>query len=430
MKKKSQLISFLLATLFVCVQSCTPNKAKQKENQEAQEHAKINYDSLINKIANAFATRDTALIRPLLASDFSISTQTWPTSRNMLHRIFVHSDLNCKVELSNKDVQKLSEGRAKVELKYIFEDTTKLSNITLDKNGKIEYVDYFDQQYGLFRDKPSKLVATIPFEYRNGEIVVKIKLNDNGKELNFLFDTGADGMAITDSLAKVQGLKVARSQSTSVVGGNVDVNISSGNTVHVGEVSLLNCNIAIFNQRRGNTDGILGLTLANRYIVNVDFDSSLIKLFNFGAYEDADKEHAVRITVPSGLAMIDGGLNVNGKEDVHGRFVFDTGAKFTLVCFNNYVSKNRLLVGGFDYDSVTNMTSFGQNTTIYNGQVDKFWFGNKQIVVENMPVSMQASSGNTDWAPDADGSLGIRFTENYNFTINLVNKEITFTSRK
>lgn len=428
--KKLHYMVVVVSLLGLIMQSCSSNKEKTSDTAESQKEISINYEQLLGSVQEAFDARDTSHIVPLLAADFSVSTQTWPASAFMLQQVFLRSNLKCKVELSDKEVLRLPDGRVKAELKYIFEDTTKVSNIVLNRYGKIEYVDYFDQQYGLFRDKPSKLVATVPFEFRNGKIVLKLRLNDNTDELNFLFDTGADGMAITDSLAKVQGLKVARSQSTSVVGGNVDVQISSGNTVHLGDVVIPNRNIAIFNQRRDDTDGILGITLANRYIVRVDFDESLIYLYSLGSYEDEDKEHTVHVTVPAGLAIIDGGLNVKGEKDVQGRFVFDTGAKFSLVCFNNFVSKNRLLVSGFDYDSVSNMTSMGQNTTVYNGSVKEFWLGDKQVVVENMPVSLQASTGRKDWVPSADGSLGIYFTENYNFTVNLVAKEITFSSRK
>lgn len=389
-------------------------------------------DKLIGSLQQAINQRDSSLLVPCLAPDFAIFTSTWPNSGQMLQAILAMGDSTCTVEPSGVKVGKLANGRTKFGLKYRFKggSQVKTSTMVLNRDGKIEYIDYFDQLYGLFRDKPSELVATVPFSLENGRIMVKLRLNDNPRELHFLFDTGADGMAISSTLADSVGIRVTRHKTTSVVGGTVPVQISSGNTVHLGPVSVPNKNIAIFRSQDSHIDGIIGLTLANNYIIGVDFDDSVLRLYSLGNFTYPEKSEVIPVTVPGGVAVLDSRLNVTGKNELEAHFIFDTGANFSLVCFEDFVRRNRLLVGGFKYDKVSNMTSFGQNTTIYSGKASSFSLGKKQLTTRPMPVSLQASSGKEGWNPGADGSLGIEFSKQYNFIINLVEKEISFSKRK
>lgn len=387
---------------------------------------------MVSSLQQAINQRDSSLLTPYLAPDFAIFTSTWPNSGQMLQSILAMGDSACTIEPTSEKAQKLEDGRTKVALQYRFKDGNdlKTSTMVLSRDGKIEYIDYFDQLYGLFRGNASELVATIPFTLEEGKIMVKLRLNDYPRELHFLFDTGADGMAITNTLADSVGLKISRRQSTSVVGGHVNIQLSQGNTVHLGPVSVPNKNIAIFPQERSNVDGIIGLTLANNYIIGVDFDKSVLNLYSLGRFSYPKKSEIIPVTIPSGVAVLEGCLNVNGKKEVEGHFLFDTGANFSLVCFSNFVRRHQLLVGGFNYDKVGNMTSFGHNTTIYSGSAASFSVGKKQLIIKPMPVSLQASSGKGNWNPDADGSLGIGFSQKYNFIINLVEKEISFSKRK
>ncbi|MGY0035194.1 aspartyl protease family protein [Pedobacter sp. NJ-S-72] len=78
------------------------------------------------------------------------------------------------------------------------------------------------------------LKVKLPVEVSNGSIIITLKLNETSRPLRLLFDTGADGMAVSQRLADSLGLKVSRKQQTSVVGGNLEISVSEGNTVHLG----------------------------------------------------------------------------------------------------------------------------------------------------------------------------------------------------
>lgn len=94
----------------------------------------------------------------------------------------------------------------------------------------------------------AKEVARIPFESHNGTIIVTVKLNDFPRPLKLLFDTGADGMAVDQGLADSIGLKITRTQKASVVGGSMDISVSTGNTVHMGNL-ILTTRISPYSKR-------------------------------------------------------------------------------------------------------------------------------------------------------------------------------------
>lgn len=378
---------------------------------------------VVSALETAVKERDLDKLRAYVAPDFSVSVATMPGALRYIEPIFQQSPETdsiriISIETENTPREKGTNVKAAFYLKG---KKPEISNIVFDENNKIRYIDYFDRLYGMFRDKPSQLRAVVPFEYEDNAIILRLKLNDSTRPLRFLFDTGADGMAISRHLADSLELVVSREQSTSIVGINRNVSISSGNTVRFDSLSLPQQNIAIFEDM-GRADGIIGLNLAKAFIVKVDFEKSQLFLYDLGDYVPAPEETTVRITVPDGLIRIPGELDLLGKGAITSNFIFDTGAGFHVVAFSPFVRKNRLLLGGFKYESQNSMVSLGHATQVYHGKASRFSFGG--LYFDNLPIALQASSGDGSWDPGAAGSIGIQLIKNYNFTINLVKKEV------
>lgn len=269
-----------------------------------------------------------------------------------------------------------------------------------------------------------KEVARFPFENRNGSIVLTVKLNNFPRPLKLLFDTGASGIAVGQSLADSIGLKNNSSKKASLVGGTMDISISEGNTVHLGAFRMVNQNIAIFKElHKVGTDGVIGNMLLKHYIFKVDYDRKEILLYNFGDFEEKEAS-IIPITTPQGMIMIPGTLNISGRQPHQGNFAFDTGASYNLICFRPFVRKNKLLVSGFKVESSGGTISMGMRSPTFTGNAASFSISGLPPV-KNMSVTLMAGTGeNETWNPGADGSLGIGFISKYNFTINMQKKEI------
>ena len=168
-------------------------------------------------------------MKPWLSDKFSVGVYTMPTSARMLQGIAERYPVD-SISLERIDN---SDGARRMRLSVSGRGKTGSSDLYLDDNNRIIYFDLFDRLYGVEKYRPSTLVAVIPFQLVDGSIVVSATLNNSKRPLRLLFDTGADGMALNKAVADSLVLAVSRRQSTSVVGGNMQVSISSGNTLHL-----------------------------------------------------------------------------------------------------------------------------------------------------------------------------------------------------
>lgn len=272
---------------------------------------------------------------------------------------------------------------------------------------------------------------TIPFENRNGSIILTLKINDYPRPLRLLFDTGADGMAVSQALADSIGLVVSRTQRASVVGGHMDIKVSSGNTVHLDSLAFGNQGIAIFPElHRDGTDGIIGNTLSKRYIVQVDYDRQRLSLYDFGSFDYPKDGFSVPVATPRGNIELSATLSITAEQAVESNFFFDTGAGYHLMVFRPFVKEHRLLVNGFKPDSVSSTLSMGMATPVFNGRAYAFSFSDN-AQVKDMPVTlMGGSAANQNWDPGVAGSIGVGLISQYNFIINLADKQIYFVPRQ
>lgn len=366
-------------------------------------------------------------LKTSLSPDFSIAAYTMPYAQKLLKVIVDRYPCDSvRFESETKQGKYISLNL----IPYSQGKAGKAQSYMLDANYKLCYVDTFDALYGMNRHQVSKLRVKIPFEVENGAIILSVKLNNNPKPLKMLFDTGADGMAITKTKADSLGIKASRQQNASVVGGNMQISVSEGNTVALDTFLFKNQSIALFPEIKGSYDGIIGNVIAKRYITHVDFDKKELSLYEFGDYQYHDKGISVPVTVPNGLFIIAGEVNIGNSGPRQGNFVFDTGASYSLICFRPFVKQHKLLVSGFKPEYNGSTTSMGISTPTYSGKASSFSFVNMPKLF-NYPVTLMAGGGQSEnWNPGFDGSIGTRTISRYNFTINMQAKEIHFVPNK
>lgn len=384
----------------------------------AQDKAK----TVVDHLNQLFVQKSTAIIKDDLSSDFSIAAYTSPSSNEYLKSL---TDRYPVDSIIFKNEQTTATAK-KINALFYTKGKSKESVIYVNNDYKILYIDLFDQLYGMNRYEVSKLVAKIPFEEENGSIIVSLKLNDYAKPLRFLFDTGADGMAVSKALADSIGLKITRTNRASVVGGNAQISISGDNSVQLNTFVLKNQSIAIFPDMHDKTDGILGNVIAKLYITKVDYDTKEILLYSYGDHQYNDKGISVPVTLPAGVFIIPGEVNIVAGQSHIGNFVFDSGASYNLICFRPFVKNNRLLVSGFKSEYNGTTVSMGMSTPTYSGKAASFSFAHMPKLT-NFLITLMAGGGQSEnWNPGFDGSIGVRTISRYNFTINMQKKEIHF----
>ncbi len=385
--------------------------------------AQSNSKQLIKQLNEAFKQKSATPIKESLSPNFSIGAYTNRSALGLLQSL--------SERYTCDSVVFTNESASKIEVNfYPTGKTVVKSAVYTDKDNKVLYIDLFDQLYDMNRYKPSKLRAKIPFEVIDNAIVLTLRLNSNTRPLKFLFDTGADGMAISEALADTLGLKATRKQNASVVGGSMQISISEKNDVHLDTFVLKNQSIALFKDLHKGTDGLIGNTMTKQYITKVDFDKKELSLYDFGTYTYEAVGTSIPITIPEGLFIIPGTVEVTANQAKTGQFVFDTGASYSLICFRPFVKQHKLLVSGFKPEYHGSTTSMGMSTPTYSGKANAFTFADMPKV-NNFPITLMAGGGQSEsWNPGFDGSIGIRLISRYNFTINLQEKEIHLAPNK
>ncbi|MDR0893399.1 MAG: aspartyl protease family protein [Mediterranea sp.] len=395
--------------------------------------AQVNADSVritLQRLEQGLKQKDiTLLTHQCFAPDYSISTYTTPSADGLLRTIAG----GVEFEAVHPDSELMEAERDTAYLYARFatrgQQKEQRSVIAFNRQARILFIDYFDQLFGDSRYRPSRLVATLPFRLDDGAIVLQARLNKSDRPLAFLLDTGADGMAIRRTLADSLGLTTSHAQDANVVGGRKTVSISAGNTLRLTDsLSLEGQNIALFEQVRHGLDGIIGLNLLKRYITRVDFDRQTLSLYSFGNYAFPRTGTLVPVQTPQSLILLPSELNLTGRKSIAGRFIMDTGANYELIAFSRFVRKNRLLLSGFKPEGSGSTVSLGHATPVYYGHAASLQVGD--IKVQNLPVTLQASNGNDQSAPNGpDGSVGIGFFGHYNFTVDLLRKVVHLEER-
>lgn len=413
-RKKSKLIILVSAALLFGISTL-----------QAHLKAQSLFGIAMNK---SLQSKDTTGLSGYLADEFAVAGHTGEGAKFRLDQVIKNYGAS--------SMQVLGEEKTDKGILYKVEFTEKdgkkaVSQALVNTKGQLVYLTQFDLLYGLKREAKSRLVARIPFENHQGSIVLKVKINEFERPLHLLFDTGADGMALSQSLADEIGLKVTRENNASVVGGNKTIQVSDNNTVSLDTLSLKGMGIAIFPEMgRDHAEGIIGNALIRRYITHIDYDNNMLSLYSFGPHSYEGAGHTVQVGMPSGIMMLPGELEiVQGKKYV-GNFVFDTGASYDLICFRPFVRQNKLLVSGFKPEIQAATVSMGISSPTFMGKS----YGFNIIGLSRMsglPVTlMGGSSNNENWNPGADGSVGVRLLSRYNMTINLAEGEVFFSPNK
>jgi len=388
--------------------------------QEAELKARI------EKVSAAFLTHTDSLMRPFLAKDFSVGAYMGRSALQNLKAVLSNYKLDALVYngLQQKDSNWLVSAKGRNADSFV-------THFYFNKNLELRHFDIADKLYGMNRNSESRKVATIPFESRNGSIILTVTLNKSQRPLKLLFDTGADGMMISKALADTLGLVASHQQQASVVGGNIDIGISRNNTVHFNDFEIDQQSIAIFGNREPGTDGTIGNTIAKRYITYVDYDKKELTLYTFGKWNAfTGGGSQVPVDVSSGNIQMDAVLSVQKEKPINAKFILDTGAGYELIVFRPLVLKHRLLVDGFKADSSGATVSMGISTPVFYGKASQLTL-RPDFIVNNLPVTLMGSGASTaSWRPGMDGSLGIKFISRYNFVINLMEKYVAFIPGK
>jgi len=278
-----------------------------------------------------------------------------------------------------------------------------------------------------FIPPPSKLLTSFPFTLLNGGIIlVKATLGNYPDTLNFVFDTGSGGISL-DSTTCTQLHIVPKPSDKTIRGiaGVRNVSFVYNETIHLPglQVDSLNFHVndyAILTSVYGqNIDGIIGYNFLTRYIVKIDYDSSLIYVYTKGTIKypkGGYLTHPFIVNLPVEEAKVKDNTNISA------RFYFDTGAGLCLLLSTDFVSDSSLFGSKKKKPVPTLAQGLGGKTNMLQTTVKDFRIGPYHF--RNVPTYIFDDEYNITSYPSLGGLIGNDLLRRFNIILNYGRREI------
>lgn len=190
----------------------------------------------------------------------------------------------------------------------------------------------------------------IPFELVNRHIVLKVKVND--RPLSFVLDTGDRFGVIDIDRARALGLtlqgtvKMHGAGEQSMDGAWVkDAKFTVTGLEAFSQSLTLALPVARLSSRFGQDfDGIIGSEFIGQFVIEVDYETRTLKLFDKDQYNYAGNGEVVPIKLnAAGHPIIEAEVTPMGSAPVKGRFVVDLGSSLPLALYSPFVKEHQLL---------------------------------------------------------------------------------------
>jgi hypothetical protein len=276
---------------------------------------------------------------------------------------------------------------------------------------------------------PAQKIATIPFEQLfGGVILLKVQVGDKPDTLNFIFDSGSSHISLDSTTVAYLKLPVTKTDNyISGIGGIRKVSQVKNLSLKIDSLKIeaLDYNINNYNILSESSgiriDGIVGYAMISKYILNVNFDSSLINVYPLGNYKYPKKGYLWKYRMDY---IPNTNIEIKDSRKINTSFYIDCGAGLGL-----------LISERFQTDSLL----YSSNKKILNTQIEGVGGKtNTKITVtkemkigpykfKNVPTYIYNDSFDILRYPGTVGLIGNEILRRFNWVINYAKKEIFLT---
>lgn len=280
-------------------------------------------------------------------------------------------------------------------------------------------------------------LVRIPFVTNGFQTFIELKINGSKESLWFGFDTGCGTTVLDSNFLKksnivLKGQKEQLTTSTNVV----EVDVSTNNQIEFGSFNLENIKFYIEDLRHisptpaGNkVAGVIGYDLMKDYVTYINHDQSYIELYKKGT-ELIKTTPIIPIYLYEGqLPVVEGSVTTSGNKKKPFKFVFDSGASFTVGLGPNYINTYNLydelkvkiqipVIGGAASSQSIN----------YLSSLSRISFGSFEF--DNVPVNFSTSNSGALATDSVDGVIGFDLIRRFNVVLDYENMYIKLLPNK
>ena len=264
----------------------------------------------------------------------------------------------------------------------------------------------------------------IPFQLHEGRIFVQAS-GPGFRKRRFLLDTGAQRVHYTQELALAAGMMTT---GPAVIRGVGQAEVP-GYALPPGSLRVGSLNMRyeraiaapgqlmfgpLFAGSERRFDGIIGYDFFAPWVVEVDYEARLIRLYNPKRYRPPASGETLPIQMVERKPYVSGLLSVGPRKDLPVRLLLDTGSTGTLVLNGLFVEQHKALDWpGKLLPSATR--GIGGTTPSFTGRMDRLALGGLIIDAPLAGLSLAQGAGSRR---DSAGRIGGEILRRFRMTLN------------
>ncbi len=271
---------------------------------------------------------------------------------------------------------------------------------------------------GLTANEP---VATLPFKIHRGHMYIQSTIN-GGRTVNIVFDTGAAVNVANSSLSEEIEFKSKFNTLANRANGVVEMEFSKGNELRLGEDILMKrqdfylADISHLQDYDLPVDAIVGGTLLNEFVVEIDFEKSIINLYPFNKYTKPTGYKVYPIDLQEfNIPMIEVITTVGEQESYSGRFLLDSGAGLAVSLNTPFVKEASLLEKispNYEYPG----KALGNESMEYVGSMNELSFLDETL--NDIPTRMSTTIEGVSGYGQIHGLIGLEVLKRFQLVFN------------
>lgn len=254
----------------------------------------------------------------------------------------------------------------------------------------------------------------IPFEFSNGHIYLIATINGK-KKVRLILDSGASATVFNSGVIADLDLQIVGSMPARGVAGYAETKLVQTDSVSIGAITLykqIGGTVDLSSLRLATGDslpfgGLIGYDFLSRYPMMVDYERSVLVVFNPEKFTPPMVGHAIPFDLTMQVPTVE--VSVDGAT---GRFLIDLGNAMGLILHEQFTQQNR-------FDTLTSLQS-DEHRKIggIGGGVAGKWvilpdFRVGTLILENVPAILSAGSHGITGSYAIDGNIGNELLRTY-----------------
>ncbi len=178
---------------------------------------------------------------------------------------------------------------------------------------------------------------------------------------------------------------------------------------------------AVFGRR---IDGVLGYEIFNRFVVEFDYASKIVRFHEPQTFEYAGRGKRLALTIEDNTPFIRATIATIKAKSFESKFLIDTGSTGTLNLNSPFVVQNKLLEIVPNTRAITFGALLAGKSSGRIGRINNLRFGD--IVVANPLVNFSQSTQGADGDTEYGGIIGGEVLRRFKLVVDYSRKQIIF----